>query len=140
MKDLFTKEIRKQLRASLLYREAGTNRKPDTELEETLQRNIANSLKAQRVLFNHPPNEMKANKGWYGKREGMGTRAGWPDLEIMEARGQYHGLFIEIKRGSNLPSDHQLQCLVDLRKNGYVAYWVHNYRDLCHLIDKYLKQ
>jgi len=48
-----------------------------------------------------------------------GVKGGVPDLFLPIARGKYHGLFIELKVGSNKPSQKQLDTISTLRSQGY---------------------
>lgn len=48
-----------------------------------------------------------------------GLKAGVPDLWLPAARGRYHGLVIEMKFGTNKPSDEQLWWLQTLAGQGY---------------------
>ena len=48
-----------------------------------------------------------------------GVKGGVPDIFLPVARGRYHGLFIELKVGSNKPSQKQLDAISILRYQGY---------------------
>lgn len=50
-----------------------------------------------------------------------GVKAGIPDLMLACARQGWHGLFIELKIGSNKPSAAQLKRLAALTEQGYLA-------------------
>jgi len=50
-----------------------------------------------------------------------GVRRGALDLMLSVARGKYHGLFIEMKAGSNKPTDEQLEFIEHLNGAGYKA-------------------
>jgi hypothetical protein len=54
-----------------------------------------------------------------------GVRRGMPDLLLASARGDYHGLFIELKVGSNKPSSEQIAFMDHLNHAGYraVVHW-----------------
>ena len=51
-----------------------------------------------------------------------GVKGGVPDLFLPVASGKHHGLFIELKVGSNKASQSQLDAISDLRFNGYACY------------------
>lgn len=56
------------------------------------------------------------------KLKKAGKRKGFPDLIILEPRGRFHGLFIELKKENGTPSDvskDQLYWLKILREKGY---------------------
>ena len=68
---------------------------------------------------------------------------GFPDLQICEVKGKYHGLFIELKIWKNAyPSEHQKQWIKDLQDRGYCAEICKGFDECIDLIDKYfnLKQ
>ena len=48
-----------------------------------------------------------------------GLKAGVPDVFLPVPRGIYHGFYIEMKIGSNKPTDKQNQWLVALAEQGY---------------------
>lgn len=48
-----------------------------------------------------------------------GLKAGVPDICLPVPRGTYHGFYIELKIGSNKPTDKQNQWLVALLEQGY---------------------
>jgi hypothetical protein len=49
-----------------------------------------------------------------------GVRAGVPDLFLPVPRGEYHGLYIELKRvGGKHPEGRQRECIAFLREQGY---------------------
>jgi hypothetical protein len=70
------------------------------------------------------------------KAEGM--RAGVPDMVLPAARRGYHGLFIELKYGSNKPSEAQEAMLNALTEQGYLAVVCWGARDAIETIEDYL--
>lgn len=70
------------------------------------------------------------------KREGV--RPGVPDLHLAEVRGEYHGLWLELKQPGNRPTDDQIKFLHDLRKRRYAAVWCDSAEDALHAIERYL--
>ena len=56
-----------------------------------------------------------------GQRMEPGLRAGVPDLFLPVARHGYHGLFIELKCGSNKPSQVQRDWVRNLTAEGYLC-------------------
>ena len=69
----------------------------------------------------HIPNGGSRNKAEAANLKRQGVRAGVPDLCIPLARGQYHGLYIEMKSKHGRLSANQLDWLVRLSENGYMA-------------------
>lgn len=70
-----------------------------------------------------------------------GVRPGVPDLFLAVARGDYHGLFIEMKRvkGGRV-SDSQSSMLEILNSNGYQAIVCKGWEAAKEAIEKYLRQ
>ena len=58
---------------------------------------------------------------------------------VPEPVGDYHGLFLELKNGSNKPSVDQDRLLIAFRQRGYAAFWCNSFEDAEHLINIYLK-
>lgn len=91
------------------------------------------------VLHYHIPN------GGYRRFEeamqlkAMGTMAGAPDTAILEPRGKYHGLYIEMKRldGGRLSSA-QTWWLAKLNEKGYLAQVAHGFEEAKEMVKRYL--
>ena len=49
----------------------------------------------------HIPNEGKRSTAYGARMKRIGLRSGFPDLFFPVARGGFHGLFVEMKVGSN---------------------------------------
>ena len=76
--------------------------------------------------------------------------AGWPDLQIVEARQGFHGLFLELKKERSLlytkagnfrKTAHltrQKEILSLLAKRGYAAYFVCGFEEAKQAIEAYL--
>lgn len=63
-------------------------------------------------LLYHVPNGGSRHKAEAGRLRAEGVKAGVPDLCLPVARGQYHGLYIELKRQrGGRTSDHQSEWL-----------------------------
>lgn len=76
-------------------------------------------------LLYHIPNGGSRNKIEAANLKKQGVRAGVPDLCLPVARGEYHGLYVEMKYGENKPTQKQKEWLEKLTKQGYktaVAY------------------
>ena len=50
-----------------------------------------------------------------------GVKPGVPDLCLPVARGQYHGLYIEMKSSKGKPTEDQLKWLAALKAQGYAT-------------------
>lgn len=60
-----------------------------------------------------------SRQGAFLRAEGL--KAGVPDLFLPVARGRFHGLFVEMKRPGNKPSDEQNKWMGDLSAEGYAC-------------------
>jgi hypothetical protein len=114
--------------------------------EETLQTHVINYLKD-----NYPKVRYCASLGgqyipkWQkrtlAKKGRSGYVAGFPDIQITEARGGYHGLFIELKYTKrDYPSHEQKKWLEDLEQRGYKAVCNKGYEQTIETINEYLQQ
>lgn len=85
---------------------------------------------------------LKMTKGQARKQKLINRKRGFPDLFIAEARGGYHGLFIEIKRSEKIyVNDHvreQRKVLKELEKRGYMAVMVGGLENVINTIQNYL--
>lgn len=72
------------------------------------------------------------------KMVAAGYVKGYPDLAIHEARGGYHGLFIELKSPTGKTSPEQLDWIAKLMQRGYYAQICKGYDQAKNLIDLYL--
>lgn len=108
--------------------------------EAQLQSNVVKYLKLKypKVLYcaslggqyqKYPSQRNKAKSTGYVK--------GFPDLGIYEARGGYHGLFIEIKE-KGYPTKEQKQWIETLNKNGYLACIGKGLDSCIKILDSYL--
>jgi hypothetical protein len=67
-----------------------------------------------------------------------GMRPGVPDMCLPVARDNWHGLYIELKRGKNKPSEKQVEYLERLTRQGYLAVVCYGSKDAIDTIKKYL--
>lgn len=65
--------------------------------------------------------------------------AGIPDISLPVPRGKYHGLYIELKVGSNKPSDNQLKCIKMLQDQGHRVEVCYGWVQAAAIITDYLK-
>ena len=64
---------------------------------------------------------------------------GFPDLQILEARKGFHGLFIELKTKTGRTNPHQKKWIDDLNERGYLAKCCKGIEAAMDVIDNYLK-
>ena len=64
-------------------------------------------------------------------------RYGWPDMCIANARGGYHGLYIELKSKNGKLRDNQVIVLKELHDEGYKIAVINDYLKGCQLVDDY---
>ena len=73
------------------------------------------------------------------KAKATGYVKGFPDLQILEGRKNYHGLFIELKTKTGRITKDQQQWLDDLNDRGYYAICCKGLDRAMQIIDWYLK-
>lgn len=94
-----------------------------SEAEE--QRAVIEWCDALKLPIFHIPNGGHRHKSVATELKRQGVRPGVPDLFLPIAKGNYHGLFIEMKRRDFYPyqaSDKQVEWLRRLQQNGYAAF------------------
>lgn len=92
-------------------------------------------------LLYHVPNGGSRHKAEAGRLRAEGVKAGVPDLCLPVARGQYHGLYIELKRqrGGRI-SEEQVRWINGLLKQGYAAAVCKGWQEAANVITDYLRQ
>ena len=73
------------------------------------------------ALFHAIPNGGDRHKATAGKMRAEGVRPGVPDYALPVPRGQYHGLYIELKKLDGYASREQKDWIQRLRDQGYRA-------------------
>ena len=86
------------------------------------------------------PNGGKRNAAEAAHLKRQGVKAGVPDLCLAVPRGAYHGLYIELKVGTNKPTENQLAWLKLLKQHGYAVAVCYGAEEAKDVIDKYLNQ
>lgn len=90
-------------------------------------------------LLYHVPNGGSRHKAEAGRLRAEGVKAGVPDLCLPVARGQYHGLYIELKRQrGGRTGDHQSEWLDALSAQGYKAALCYGWEQAAGTIIEYL--
>lgn len=116
--------------------------KPDesAEQEAVFQWAALNSGKYPELEFMyHVANEGKRTARYGAELKRMGLKNGVPDICLPAPRGNYHGLYIEMKVGRNTPTASQAKYLGFLTAQGYCAVWCIGADNAINIIKAYLK-
>lgn len=91
-----------------------------------------------RLMF-HIPNGSKRDivTGYNLKQQGL--KAGLPDICLPVARGQYHGLYLELKSERGRLQENQRAWLDALSRQGYKAVTAYGFDEARVAIEEYLK-
>jgi hypothetical protein len=84
------------------------------------------------------PNGGKRDKITAANLKAEGVKAGTSDIFLPVARGNWHGLFLELKVGKNKPTADQLDFIAAMQRAGYGAMWVVGWQQAADVIEKYL--
>jgi hypothetical protein len=108
--------------------------------ESEIQVRVANYLKLVQpgVMFTSSPAGLKLTVGQVQKMMQMGYRKGTADLFIMELRGKYAGLWLELKTLTGGISAGQPEFGIDCEKRGYSYAVAHGYEDAIKILKWYL--
>ena len=102
------------------------------------------------VIFHCDLSGVRMPIGLATKCKRLNPNRAWPDIFIAEPRGDYHGLFIELKRSrdllytkkgeirTNKHIQEQAKMLDNLRKRGYQAVFAGGFEETQEIIKKYL--
>lgn len=90
------------------------------------------------LLF-HIPNGGARSKATAGKLKAEGVKTGVPDMFLPVARGEYHGLFIELKIKPNKTTENQDVWIAELKKQGYKVEVCYGWKEASVTLEKYLK-
>lgn len=90
------------------------------------------------LLF-HIPNGGKRNAREAARFKRMGVKPGVPDLFLPVPRGEYHGLWIEMKSSKGKTSKNQKDMLEKLNKQGYKAVVCFGWEEAAETIKRYLE-
>jgi hypothetical protein len=92
------------------------------------------------ALFTISPSGMKLPKSVAMKFSAMGYRAGTPDILILEPKGKYHGLLVEMKiqKGGKV-SPEQTRFIEEAQARGYYAVVCCGAQIAIHVIDAYME-
>lgn len=96
------------------------------------------AMHSLRLLY-HVPNGGKRNRQEAANLKQAGVKAGVPDLCLPVARGNYIGLYIEMKYGENRESQDQIDWLSGLQAEGHFACVCYSARCALGIIERYIK-
>ena len=123
--------------------------------EKNVHLAVVNYLKLQypKVLFRSDTGAgMKLTIGQAKAQKSIQNGMKWPDIFIAEPRGEYHGLFLELKDEGvilfkknvgvlSFASEHmteQHKCLCNLSFKGYMALFAVGFDEAKQIIDEYM--
>jgi len=89
-------------------------------------------------LLYHVKNETRGGASQVAVDKSMGVKKGVPDLCLPAARGDYHGLYIELKTEKGRASDAQNWWIERLLKQGYFAKVCHGWESAVRVLEWYL--
>ena len=109
-------------------------------LEDNFQISIAILLNSYNVLWCHVANERKTSVLAGAKLNRKGVLPGVCDCLIFEPRGNYHGLFIELKVKGGKLSDYQKTFIAKANERNYKAVVCWSIDEVEDTLKEYLKQ
>jgi len=90
-------------------------------------------------LLYHIPNEGKRSPVTGVRLKRAGLRSGVPDVCLPTAHGGYVGMYIEMKYGSNKPTETQKKWLRALREQGHLTAVCYTWEQARKLIEEYIQ-
>lgn len=90
------------------------------------------------LLLHHSPNGGRRTIREAARFKAMGTRAGYPDIQLNFPNARFHGLFIEMKSKIGQQSQHQKRMQQALQWAGYDYQIARSFDDFRSIITKYL--
>lgn len=91
-------------------------------------------------MLYHIPNGGKRSRAEAGIFKAMGVKAGVPDICLPVPRGEYHGLYIELKAAKGRTSAKQEEWLERLAANGYKTAVCYGWEQAAVTLKSYLTQ
>lgn len=91
-------------------------------------------------LLHHIPNGGKRNIATAARLKREGVKAGVPDLCLPVPRGEWHGLYIEMKAPKGKVSENQEKWIEALKKQGYAVAVCYGWESAKDNILMYLKE
>lgn len=118
----------------------GKTANEDIEQETLMQWTVyAMGMYPELKLLYHVPNGGKRNAAEAAHLKRQGVKAGVPDLCLPVPRGNYHGLYTEMKAKSNQPTEEQIQWLESLSTQGYKTAVCWGFEAARSVIESYLQ-
>lgn len=105
--------------------------------EDDFQKSIAIYLDMIGAFWFHCPNGGSRHALEAIKLKAMGVKAGIPDCMILEPRHGYNGMALELKVGSNKPSEHQYATFDKLIARNWVVIVTWSLEEAITAIDWY---
>lgn len=91
-------------------------------------------------LLHHVPNGGKRDSRTAANLKKEGVKSGVPDIVLPVARGNYHGLYIELKTQKGTLQKSQKEWLKALDEEGYATKVCRGWLEAREVIEKYLNQ
>jgi len=121
--------------------------------EESLQTAVSSYIKLQfpDVMFTAESSGIRLTIGQAVKAKKQRSQRGLPDMIILEPRGKYHGLCLELKKEGSSPfkkdgtlkaGQHLLEqshAIRELKKRGYFACFCSGFYQSKEMIDAYMR-
>jgi len=110
--------------------------------EETLQQNLIKyiQLKYTKLRYCASLGGIRTSMKQAKKAKATGYVKGFPDVQILNARGGYFGLFLELKLNKRCyPTKEQKEWIKDLNQLGYKAEICKGIDEAMNCIDTYMK-
>lgn len=85
------------------------------------------------------PNGTRTTPGVAKRMKAEGVKKGIPDICLPVARGDYHGMFIEMKMPGKYPRPEQREWINNLMEQGYCAIWCWGWERASEMIIDYLE-
>lgn len=90
------------------------------------------------LLFAVPNGAVVPNFALVQKLKSEGLRPGVPDLCLPVVRGEWHGLFIEMKKAGGITSKEQREFIRGVLEQGYEAVICHSADEAIETLERYL--
>ena len=91
------------------------------------------------ALLHHIPNGGQRARTTAARLKAEGVKAGVPDLSLPVPRGNFNGLYVEMKVAKNKPTANQVWWLNALTQQGYCTAVCYSWQEAANVIEKYLK-